>query len=70
MGADAFQLQRTAEESLWPIIDDLMRSHGLAGLVVAIVRDEVAVSRGFGVRDVGSRKPVTPETMFHLASVS
>ena len=70
MGADAFQLQRTAEESLWPIIDDLMRSHGLAGLVVAVVRDEVAVSRGFGVRDVGSREPVTPQTMFHLASVS
>ncbi len=48
MGADAFELQRTAEESLWPIVDDLMRSHGLIGLAVAVVRDEVAVSRGLG----------------------
>ena len=45
-------------------------SHDVAGLAVAVVRDGEVVSRGFGVRDVGTGAPVTPETMFHLASVS
>jgi CubicO group peptidase (beta-lactamase class C family) len=35
-----------------------------------VVRGEEVISRGFGVRDVGGGAPVTPETMFHLASVS
>jgi CubicO group peptidase (beta-lactamase class C family) len=35
-----------------------------------VVRDENVVSRGFGVRDLGTGAPVTSETMFHLASVS
>ena len=41
-----------------------------AGLAVAVVREDEVVARGFGVRDVGTGAPVTPETMFHLASVS
>jgi CubicO group peptidase (beta-lactamase class C family) len=71
MGPGALRLQRTAEDSLWPIVEHLVRSHGLAGLAVAVVRDgEVALSRGFGVKEVGALEPVTTETMFHLASVS
>ena len=49
---------------------DLLGSHDVAGLAVAVVREEEVFSRGFGVRDLGSGAPVTPETMFHLASVS
>ena len=41
----------------------------MAGVAVAVVREGEVVSRGFGVRDV-TGAPVTPETMFHLASVS
>jgi CubicO group peptidase (beta-lactamase class C family) len=55
---------------LWPLVETSLDSHDLAGLAVAVVREEEVVSRGFGVRDVGSGAPVTPETMFHLASVS
>ncbi len=58
------------EESLWPLIESLLESHDVAGLAVAVVRDGEVASRGFGVRDVDSGEPVTPETMFHLASVS
>ena len=48
-----------------------MRTHGLAGLAVGVVQDgEVALARGFGTRDVRTGAPVTPETLFHLASVS
>lgn len=58
------------EGSLWPLIETLVGSHEVAGLAVAVVREGEVASRGFGVRDVGTGEPVTPETMFHLASVS
>lgn len=58
------------EKNLWPPIETLVASHEVAGLAIAVVRAGEVVSRGFGVRDVGTGEPVTPETMFHLASVS
>jgi CubicO group peptidase (beta-lactamase class C family) len=58
------------EEGLWPRVETFLGSHDVAGLAVAVVCKEEVVSRGFGVRDVGSGASVTPETMFHLASVS
>jgi CubicO group peptidase (beta-lactamase class C family) len=58
------------EECLWPLVETFLGSHDVAGLAVAVVCDGEVVSRGFGVRDVGTGAPVTPETMFHLASVS
>ena len=58
------------EEGLWPLVETFLGSHEAAGLAVAVVREDEVVSRGFGVRDVGSGASVTPETMFHLASVS
>ena len=63
-------LQASVETGLWPLIETFLSSHDAAGLAVAVVREEDVVSRGFGVRDVGSGESVTPETMFHLASVS
>ena len=58
------------ERRLWPLVETFLGSHDVAGLAVAVVREEEVVSRGFGVRDLGTGAPVTPETMFHLASVS
>jgi CubicO group peptidase (beta-lactamase class C family) len=58
------------EEGLWPLVETFLGSHDVAGLAVAVVREEEVASRGFGVRDIGSGAPVTPETMFHMASVS
>ncbi|MGH3348226.1 MAG: serine hydrolase domain-containing protein, partial [Nocardioides sp.] len=55
---------------MWPLVEAFLGSHDAAGLAVSVVREEEVVSRGFGVRDVRSGAPVTPETMFHLASVS
>jgi len=63
-------LRGSVEEGLWPLVEAFVGSHDVAGLAVAVVRDEEVVSRGFGVRDAGTGAPVTPETMFHLASVS
>ena len=64
------RLHGIVEEGLWPLVEGLLDSHDVAGLAVAVVRDEEVVARGFGVRDIGTGASVTPETMFHLASVS
>ena len=58
------------DESLWPLVEAFTDSHEVAGLAIAVVREEEVVARGFGVRDLRTGEPVTPETMFHLASVS
>jgi CubicO group peptidase (beta-lactamase class C family) len=70
VGAGPESLRAGVEEGLWPLVESFLATHDAAGLAVAVVRDEEVVSRGFGVRDAGSGAPVTPETMFHLASVS
>jgi CubicO group peptidase (beta-lactamase class C family) len=58
------------EERLWPLVEAWAGLDDVAGLAVAVVRDDEVVARGFGVRDVRTHEPVTAETMFHLASVS
>ena len=63
-------LRGSVEKGLWPLVETFLDSHDVAGLAVGVVREEEVVSRGFGVRDVGSGASVTPETVFHLASVS
>ncbi len=63
-------LHEDTDEHLWPLVDPLLASHAVAGLAMAVVRDEQVASRGFGVRDLRTGAPVTSESMFHLASVS
>ena len=54
-----------------PFIQDVIRSHELPGLAVGIVADnQIVYARGFGVRSIETRKPVTTSTIFHLASIS
>ena len=67
--ADGSLLGRV-EEHLWPLVERWTGLDDVAGLAVAVVRDDECVVRGFGVRDVDTQEPVTAETMFHLASVS
>jgi CubicO group peptidase (beta-lactamase class C family) len=66
----AGRLRASVEQRLWPLVEAFLDSHQAAGLAVAVVSEGDVVSRGFGVRDVGTGTSVTPETMFHLASVS
>ncbi|MGW6282335.1 serine hydrolase [Kribbella sp. NPDC055071] len=63
-------MKGSVEAELWPLLEGIAGSRNVAGLAVAVVRDREVVARGFGVRDVDTGTPVTPETMFHLASVS
>jgi CubicO group peptidase (beta-lactamase class C family) len=67
---DPERFRASVEGCVWPLVETFLGSHDVAGLAVAVVREEEVVSRGFGVRRLGSGASVTPETMFQLASVS
>ncbi|MGI9029750.1 MAG: serine hydrolase, partial [Ilumatobacteraceae bacterium] len=56
-------------------IDDFVQSEmersGVPGMAVAVVYDdEVVFAEGYGVREVGIADPVSPDTVFQLASLS
>lgn len=70
MSTGGARLEAELEQGLWPAVEAFLAAHETAGLAVAVVRDDETVIRGFGVRDIRTGAPVTPETMFHLASVS
>jgi CubicO group peptidase (beta-lactamase class C family) len=53
------------------LIEAGLAQTGLPGAAVAVVfNDEVVFERGFGVRELGKPEPVTPETVFQIASLS
>ncbi|MBL8126081.1 MAG: serine hydrolase [Chloroflexia bacterium] len=53
------------------LIEDGMTQTGLPGAAVAVVHDDTVVyERGFGVRELGKPEPITPETVFQIASLS
>ena len=70
MATRPLSLGARLDECLWPLLRALVGTHDLAGLAVGVIRAGEVVSGGFGVRDVRTGAVVTPETMFHLASVS
>jgi CubicO group peptidase (beta-lactamase class C family) len=50
---------------------DGMKATGTPGSCVAMVKqDRLLFSRGFGFADVKSGRPVTPDTIFHIASLA
>lgn len=49
----------------------LIAETGMPGLAIAVVnRDGVLFERGYGIRNIDTGAPVTPDTVFQLASVS
>jgi CubicO group peptidase (beta-lactamase class C family) len=63
-------------ERLNPIIEQGMREQKIPGMAVGVVKDgRLVYSLGFGVMELvedglGEPKPVTPETLFHMASIT
>jgi CubicO group peptidase (beta-lactamase class C family) len=52
-------------------VDDIMREEPIVGLGVAVAKHgRVLYSNGFGVADLETKAPVTPETIFGVASVT
>lgn len=62
---------KTSTRDLEVYIRHAMDSWGVPGLALAIVKDDrVVYARGFGVRNVKTREPVTPDTIFAIGSVT
>jgi CubicO group peptidase (beta-lactamase class C family) len=56
-------------DSLQPFVQGLVEGGYLPGVAVVVVgRDGPLYVHGFGVRDVTTREPVTPQTLFYIAS--
>lgn len=59
------------EAKLQPFVQEAVASFALAGLALGVVKSgEVVYAQGFGVRNLDTQEPVTPRSLFHLASVS
>jgi CubicO group peptidase (beta-lactamase class C family) len=53
------------------IVQGAMDDTGVPGVAVAVVSgDEVVYTQGYGVADTSTGEPVTPETVFQIASLS
>ena len=61
----------TAANEMNGWLDAIEASGQVAGLAVAVVQgDQVLLQRGVGYADAATRAPVTPSTVFRLASLS
>lgn len=59
------------EESLSKFIAGQLAEQHIPGLAAAVVIDgDVVWAKGFGYADLGTKQPVTPDTLFVMASVS
>ena len=57
--------------SLDAFVTAQMTAAGIPGLAVGYARDgEVRIARGYGYADIASRRRVTADTMFHIASIT
>ncbi|MEA2463795.1 MAG: hypothetical protein QOJ98_1542, partial [Acidobacteriota bacterium] len=53
------------------IVESAMRAWQVPGAAVAVVReDRVVYVQGYGVKELGTTQPVTPDTLFQIASTS
>lgn len=59
------------EEKIGPFIQNIMKSSWLPGLAVSIVKNnKIVYAKGFGVKNLETKAPITEKSLFHMASVS
>lgn len=59
------------EKVLDAVLEEIMARWGIPGLGVGIVQnDEIIYARGFGVQNLETGRPVTPESIFCIASIT
>lgn len=52
-------------------VEQSMKSWGVPGAAIAIIQDDrVVIAKGYGLRDVKSRQPVTANTLFAIGSTT
>ena len=53
------------------LVEDALKEWQVPGAAIAVVRgDEVVYLKGYGVREIGGKEPVTPDTLFAIGSTS
>ena len=69
--ASVVQAQGKAPKGFDQYAEETMRDWKVPGVAIAVVKDDaILFSRGYGVRDIATRAPVTPSTVFALGSVT
>lgn len=52
-------------------VDEALKGFAVPGMAIAVVKDgEVVFAKGYGVRDIETKAPVTPQTLFAIGSVT
>lgn len=65
--ADRVRLHAAIDE----IAHEAMQKRGVAGLSIAVLRgDDVVLAKGYGVADVDTSRPATPETVYQIGSIT
>lgn len=58
-----------AQENLDVVVERVRKTFEVPGIAVAVVKDgRVVVQKGYGVRKLGGAAPITPQSMFRIAS--
>jgi len=58
-----------AQSNLDTVVENALRTFEVPGAAVLVVKDgQITVARGYGVRKLGEPAPVTPRTLFGIAS--
>jgi CubicO group peptidase (beta-lactamase class C family) len=58
-----------AQDNLDAVVERVRQTFDVPGIAVAVVKDgRVVLQKGYGVRKLGDPKPVTPRSMFRIAS--
>ena len=67
--ADPAAVAKSALAGFDEFVDAAMKSWGVPGLAIAIVKDgQVVLAKGYGVRSVEKKLPVTPDSIFAIGS--
>lgn len=51
-------------------VDELIKKYHIPGLAIAISHKDATASKGFGMASLTPPKPMTPDTLFDIASAS
>lgn len=58
-------------EGLTATLERAVNTYGLPGLAVGVVKNNaISYAKGFGYANVDTKRPITPSTVFHAASIS
>src|SRR5215472_5200971 len=57
---------------LQPLLEDFVRQQQIPGFAIGVIQDDRLVyAHGFGVKNLAhNRDPVTPRSLFHMASIT